>query len=67
MKEKTVPLLWKALANKFGDRLSFAYHVDVNGKSSDALGVEPGKKNPSKVLVYASRSGDPARYEGMIL
>jgi len=63
-KDKTTPLLWKTLANKFGDRFSFAHHVDANGKGSTALGVEPGQKNPSKVLIYAPRSTDPARYEG---
>ncbi|THH11515.1 hypothetical protein EW146_g8015 [Bondarzewia mesenterica] len=51
-KSKNVPMLWHVLANKYRDQLGFGSHRDRKGRSSKALGFEPGDQKDSKVLVY---------------
>ncbi|KAJ7281987.1 thioredoxin-like protein [Mycena rebaudengoi] len=64
-KDKTVPLLWKVLANKYRGQLEFGTHRDRKGKSSVVLGLEAGEKKESKVLIYSPGSTTPFRYEGI--
>lgn len=64
-KDKTVPLLWKVLANKYRGQLEFGTHRDRKGKSSVVLGLEAGEKKESKVLIYSPGSTTPFRYEGL--
>ena len=43
-------MLWKVLANKYGDKIAFANNRDHKGRTSKALGFEPGPKAESKVM-----------------
>ena len=54
-KDKKVPLLWRALANKFSGKLNFATHADFEGKTSKALGLGKGKKSKVGKPTYKSK------------
>lgn len=62
--EKKVPLLWKVLANRYGERLVFGSHRDRKGKTSSLMGIEAGRKQ-SKVLVYQEGTTTPISYRGL--
>lgn len=64
-RDKKTPLLWKVLANKYQGQLEFAERRDRKAKASLMLGLEPGDKKDSKVLLYPAGSINPIVYPGI--
>lgn len=61
---KDVPLIWKALGNKYKDSISFGVLHDKSGKQAVKLGVEHTPTKDSKVLVYPQGLKSYVRYDG---
>lgn len=65
-KSNKMPLLWSALANKYGDDIEFYSHRDRRGKSSVKMGFEAGG-DESKVLIYRAGETKPVQFQGPFL
>jgi len=65
-KGSKVPLLWKVLANRYGDDIVFAIIHDKKGRVSKALGFDIGAPKDSKVIVFAAEEGDGILYNGVL-
>ncbi|KAH9926988.1 thioredoxin-like protein [Fomitopsis serialis] len=63
---KDIPLMWKALGNKYKDTISFGVLQDKSGKQALQLGVEDSPTKDSKVLVYPPESHNFVRFEGTL-
>jgi protein disulfide-isomerase A6 len=63
-KDVKIPLVWKALGNRWRDHFEFATHVDKQGSTFTGLGFDAADKGNANVVVYPAESKDPARYEG---
>ena len=61
---KDIPLIWKALGNKYKDGISFGVLHDKSGKQAVKLGIEDIPTKDSKVLIYPPGSQKYVRYEG---
>ncbi|KZT07343.1 thioredoxin-like protein [Laetiporus sulphureus 93-53] len=61
---KDIPLMWKALGNKYKDSITFAILYDKSGKGAVKLGAEETADKGSKVLIYPAGSPHFARFEG---
>ena len=61
---KDIPLIWKALGNKYQDSISFGVLQDKSGKQAVKLGAEDTPTKDSKVLIYPQGSQNYVRYEG---
>ncbi|KDQ61467.1 hypothetical protein JAAARDRAFT_54832 [Jaapia argillacea MUCL 33604] len=56
--DKSTPLLWKVLSNKYRDSIAFGAMKDKNGKAAGALGFgKGGKEGKSVVVVYEGGKG----------
>jgi len=65
-KDKKVPLLWKALGNRYSHKMEFASAEDKKGNTLKALGLTVGEeKKGSKVVIYAPDSAEPVLYDGV--
>jgi protein disulfide-isomerase A6 len=63
-KSNKMPLLWKVLSNKYGDKVVFINCRDRRGKVSVELGFEVGEKQ-HKILMYGADEAEPILYDGM--
>ncbi|CCM02666.1 uncharacterized protein FIBRA_04770 [Fibroporia radiculosa] len=63
---KTIPLMWKALGNKYKDSIDFAILYDKSGKAAVKLGLEDEPNKDSKVLISPAGSSELVRYEGRL-
>lgn len=61
---KDIPLIWKALGNKYKDGILFGVLHDKSGKQAVKLGVAEAPTKDSKVLIYPQGSQDYVQYEG---
>ncbi|KAH9832654.1 thioredoxin-like protein [Rhodofomes roseus] len=61
---KDIPLIWKALGNKYKHAISFGILQDKSGKQAVKLGVEDTPTKDSKVLIHPPGSQQFVRYEG---
>lgn len=61
---KDIPLIWKALGNKYKDSITFGILHDKSGKQAVKLGVEELPTKDSKVLIYPQGSQDYVQYQG---
>ncbi|PCH44526.1 thioredoxin-like protein [Wolfiporia cocos MD-104 SS10] len=63
---KDIPILWKAIGNKYKDQISFGILQDKSGKGSVKLGIEHSADKTSKVIVYPSGSSRFVRFDGRL-
>lgn len=64
-KDKKVPLLWKALGNRYTHKMEFATAPDPKGTILAALGLTADdEKKGAKVVIYAPDSDEPVLYSG---
>lgn len=65
-KDKKVPLLWKALGNRYTHKMEFATAPDPKGTILAALGLTvDDEKKGAKVVIYAPDSDEPVLYSGL--